>query len=521
MFRHILLVALALSIGTAVSNGQAQTLVVAAQKTPNGVDHDFHVTTEDHKIRAALYDKLLVLGRKTGPDGLIVPSYDHDDLVGRLAESWKVSDDRKTLTVKLRKGVMSHAGNELTAADVQWTWDRSWAVKAVGAFYAKVNLHLTEPMWRVVDRYTWEISTPVVSSLLELLMINNDLDVIDSTEAKKHATAEDPWAKEWLATHDAGFGAYRLTEWVPGEKVVLEAFEGYFRGTPHFKTVIFREVPLAANRLALVSKGQVKIAENLPPRFLKRAEDNEDLKIWKTLGNRRFVLNLNHKMEPTNDARVRQALAYATPITQILKQIFLGYAEPLKSAVPTVYPGYAGEYWKYDYDPEKAKQLLEDAGAVGSELVMSYDSSSRLHEETAAILKTEYEAIGLKVRLNPMAAAPYKSKFYKRELQAFFQTGFPILPDPEYSLALVFTCDSFLNTTAYCNKNVDEMLVQASQTNDRAAAMQLYKEVQRIMVAEDAVVLMIAQPGWQLVTSKDLKGVNWDTPNLYQFFDLH
>ncbi len=504
-----------------ISLASAQTtLVVAAQKTPNGIDHDYHFSAEDHQIRAALYDKLLALGRVAGPGGLTLPSYDHADLEGRLAESWSLSDDGKTLTIKLREGVMSHAGNELTADDLQWTWDRSWALEAVGAFYAKFILNIEEPTWRVIDRYTWELSTHDVNAMTVLLMINNDLDVLDAAEVMKHATDDDPWATGWLASNAAGHGAYSLAEWTPGERVVLNAFEGYHRGKPEIDTVVYREVPEAANRLALVTEGSAHVAESLPPRFLDRASETDGLVIWQTIGNRLMRLDVNNEMAPTNDPRVRKALNYATPSSQILEAVFFGLAEPSRGPMPSQYPGATDEFWAYDYDPDMARSLLEEAGAVGAELTINFDSGSPVQRNTAVILKSAYEDVGLKVNLMEMSSAAYTSQLYGGEFPAFFMIEFPILPDPGYALALNYPCGSFLNAANYCNTRVDELLEQAAATLDHAERMEMYREIQRLMTVEDANSVWLAEPGWQLVTGSNVSGVGWDTPNIYQFFDL-
>src|SRR5205085_1076721 len=128
--------------------GTGGTLTTAARTTPAGLDHDFYFAEEDHQIRMLVYENLMALGTTTDSSGLVVPVYDESKLVGRLAESWELSSDKRTLTVHLRKGVMSHAGNELTADDVQYTWDRGWEVNGSSAFYAQVIMGFKQPGWK-------------------------------------------------------------------------------------------------------------------------------------------------------------------------------------------------------------------------------------------------------------------------------------------------------------------------------------------------------------------------------------
>ena len=123
------------------------TLTIAARQTPNGLDHDLFFGEEDQEIRAAIYENLMAFSTTQQTDGLIVPDYDVSKMEGRLAESWEVSSDQRTLTLHLRQGVMCHAGNEFTADDVQYTWDRGWAVNGSSAFYAQVIFGFKKPNW--------------------------------------------------------------------------------------------------------------------------------------------------------------------------------------------------------------------------------------------------------------------------------------------------------------------------------------------------------------------------------------
>ncbi|MCQ0090703.1 ABC transporter substrate-binding protein [Roseovarius sp. M141] len=499
-----------------VSHAQdsTDTLVVAAVKTPNGIDHDYNFAHEDHQIRHAIYERLFALGRAANEHGLSLPDYSLDMIEGRLAESWSLEDGGRTLVVKLREGVMSHAGNELTAHDVQWTWDRQWALDAVGAFYAKFILGIAEPSWEVVDRYTWKISTPTANPLLELLFVNNDLDIFDSEEAKRHSTENDPWAREWLATNGAGHGAFLLTEFTPGERVVLDRFDGYYRDAAKIDRIVYREVPEASNRFALVLSGDVHVADRLPPFLVDRALNSQRLKVWATAGNSLFRLDVNNEVEPTDNPLVRRALNHATPKADILEGVFFGSAEPSYGPVPSTYPG-AIQLDVYEYDPDRARRLIVEAGAVGAELTINFSASDDVQRNTAIILEDAYEAVGLNVTLNEMSPAAYSSELYSGSFPAFFMREFPILPDAGYALALNYPCGSFLNASNYCNSAVDERLAAAAETLDRMQRSQLFHEIQELMVVSDANSVWLAEPGWQLITAPNVTGVAWDTPNLF------
>jgi len=499
--------------------GRGGTLSIAARQTPVGLDHDFYFAEEDHQIRMSIYENLMAFSTTTQSDGLVVPVYDVAKMQGRLAESWEVSTDNRTLTVHLRKGVMSHAGNELTAEDVQYTWDRGWKVNGSSAFYAQVIFGFKKPDWHVADKYTWEITTPQPSAVLTMMMMNNDLNILDAAEVKKHATSSDPWAKQWLASGDAGHGAYALQQWRPGSQVVLKAFPDYYRGSSTFDQVVYKQVPEGSNRAALVQSGSVNIAENVPYLNLSKVKDSQQVRLWQTTGNRLFRFEMNNARPPLNDVRVRQALLYATPQDDILRSLFFGFATAEKSPVPSTYPGYDGSFWDYPHDPTKAKQLLSGAGVPnGFDMTITFDSASEIMRDTATVLKSAFGDIGVRVTLDEVATATYTPQVYQRKYQAFFLLEFPILPDAGYALALNYPSKSFLNSTAYSNHQVDQLIAKGFATLDPTSRDGIYRQIQQIMVAQDPPEAWIAQPGWQLVTRSDLKGVNWTT---WEGYDIH
>jgi peptide/nickel transport system substrate-binding protein len=506
--------------GSAAPGGSGGTLATAARTTPGGLDHDFFFAEEDHQIRMLVYENLMALGTTTDETGLVVPVYDESKLVGRLAESWELSDDSRTLTITLRQGVMSHAGNELTADDVQYSWDRGWEVNGSSAFYAQVIMGFKEPGWKVLDKNTWRITTPKPNAVLTMMMMNNDLNILDATEVKKHATSDDKWALKWLASGDAGHGSYSLKEWSPGNQVVLDAFPDYYRGAPYFSQFVYKQVPEGANRAALVESGSVDIAENVPYVNLNSLKGSNSVKLWQTISNRLFRFEVNNERPPLNDVRVRQALLYATQQDQILSSIFFGFGQPERSPVPSIYENYDGSFWNYGYDVTKAKQLLADAGVSGFDMTITFDSASELMRNTAAILKTAFAVIGVNVTLDEVASGTYATQVYQRKYQAFFLLEFPILPDAGYALALNYPSGSFLNSTGYANKQVDDLIAKGFATLDPEERKSIYSRIQQIMIAEDPPEVWIAEPGWQLVTKPNLTGVNWTTWEGYDIFDI-
>ena len=174
-------------------------------------------------------------------------------------------------------------------------------------------------------------------------------------------TADDEYGDNWIATHAGGFGAYKVTEWTAGKRAVMEANEHYWRGAPKIKKIIWLVVPESSGRLALLEKGQVDIAEELSPDEMLSLKDSQMARPVAVRGNRLMWLILNNKMKPFDDVRVRQAINYLVPRDEIVKNVYHGMAKAWSGVISDVTPGYEN-LKPYDFDPEKAKQLLTEAG---------------------------------------------------------------------------------------------------------------------------------------------------------------
>jgi peptide/nickel transport system substrate-binding protein len=510
-------------VGTACTQGQAQeshTLVVAVTSTPDGLDPNVHFSIGANQAEHHLYYPLFAYSQKANETGLNAPDYDTSKWKGVLADSYDLSSDGNTLTIHLRKGVMSVAGNELTAEDMKWTWDRDFAIPGEGQFQIQTVLGITQPSWRVVDKYTFEVKTPKRNAILPYEMAMQKFGIaFDSTVAKQHVTADDPWATNWLATHAAGFGPYYLESYTPGTSVVLTANPNWFQGKPYFDKVELREVPSAANRSLLVQSGAVDVALDIPPRELNNLKKSSNVKIWSTPGNLVTRVGFNLNTKPFDDIRFRQALLYATPVDAILKTVYFGFGTALKSPLPATWPGYDPSFWNYTYDLDKAKELLKDSGQTSYKMTLAYDSSSQVHADFLTIMKSSFEQIGLDVELQGLPDATYFGSVSRGEYPQFIYENFPIIPDAGYGFMIAYPCKAPFNPEHYCNPKVDELLDKAVQTLDNDARIALYKQVQQLIVG-DAPEIWIAMPGWHAVTKPDLRGMNWNADNAPSWYEL-
>ncbi len=506
------------------------TLVVAAPATPQSLDSNFDVSLGTFEAVAALYDNLLEF--KKIPDPKVPGAFrediaDHPDkpggvnVQGKLAESFELDPNGTWIRFQLRKGVKSNWGNELTAEDVKWTWDRKFGLKAIGGFYLS-TLGLEKPEGvKVEGPYTVSINLDHPNPLLVKLQPNLYAPIYDSKKCKEVATADDPWARHFIENNSAGFGPYRLDQLQRGQQAVFKARPDYYLGKPAMDTVIFREVPTSATRAALLQGGAVDIAQYLQPLEIVRLRNQQGVKIDSVDASFMIWLELNSKIAPFDNVKVRQAMNFAFPQEQVLKTVFQGLGEPLHGCMPNIYAGYTDKFWTYNYDPERARALLKDAGfPSGFKTSLAYNAGDPVQEPIAILYQTALRAIGVDLQLKKVPAATFYDAVSQRKQPMIFYVDSPWCPDVGYSMTLYFNSQSFIDYSNYKNDEVDRLLRDTARTADQAARLEMMTKAQQIVMSE-APWVFIAFPGYHFAHRAGLEGFTYYTSNNIRFQDFH
>jgi peptide/nickel transport system substrate-binding protein len=511
------------SLSEAMSQSQRSaadsgTLVVAVPEVPTNLDREFSFEFQTFDVLQNTMEELVEWRQVRRPDG----SYTLDfgaPMEPRLAESWSYSAGHKTLTINLRKGVMSEYGNELTAEDFKWSYDRAYNLKSGGTFFLN-TMFLRHPSdWKVTGRYQVQLTPDQPNALLLSIQPQPYMSLYDSTECKKHATASDPWATKWLAQHTAGFGPYKLTSRVSGQELVMEARPGFYRGTPPLKQVVLREVPTSANRLALLSAGTVDVAYSLLPVELASARNLPGLKVESWPGNAYDNIYINLKDPPFDKAQVRQALNYALPRDQIRTAAYFGTATPLLGCMPGAWPYYNPKLFPYQEDLGRAKALLAQAGLPnGFSAPLAYSAATPEHETFAILYQTNLAKIGVKLTLNKLPTATFTQKLSQRAFPLALDREQPNVPDPGYSTFVFFASKSFFDLANYHNPKVDQLIDTLIATFDPLTRRSLANQIQSLIV-NDAPWVFGFQPGFHLTMRSNVNGATWYTQNTNQFFN--
>jgi peptide/nickel transport system substrate-binding protein len=513
--------AVLLATGSGHAQNSSDTLIVAGPRTPESLDQEYPPTEAGHEARRSIYERLIVYEMVPNSDGAMVENF--DKIVGALAESWEVSPDKTSITFHLRDGVKSNFGNELSADDVMWTFERGCGLKATFYWYMTQVLKIENCLeaFEKVDDNSIKMTIPQPSPLIERVWINNDLGVYDATEVKKHVAEDDPWARRWLANHSASFAPYYVDGYQPGQEVVYMANENYYRGTPRLKRVIFREVPTSANRVAALQAGSVDVAEWLLPRELALLQQMPGVKIHSVFGNYIHRVEMNNKAEPFTDPKVRQALNYLVPRDEILKKVYFDTARITKSPVSEIYPGFTEEYFKYQHDVEKAKALLAEAGHPdGFKTQLGYRTGDQMEEEMAIILKTAFAQAGVELELVKLPASTLVERYTQGQMPMYFFRDMAITPDAAYAANLWLNSESLINYSRYANEEVDQLIDQGLTSIDEDVRIRGAKRAQEIVV-DEAPWVFLFNPGYQLAARENVKGFSWYTNNGNAWYDFY
>ncbi len=520
----------ALKMREAQAASPAGTMVIAAPATPQSLDSEYDVSLGTFETVAACYDSIVEFEKI--PDST-VPSAQREDIKdypdrpgrvsmrGKLAESWEIDQGSKWVRFKLREGVKSHDGNELTADDVVWTWHRKLALGAIGGFYCNtIDLRRPEQV-KAESKYVVSINLDNPNPLLLKLQPNLYNPIYDSKKCKEMATADDPWAKKYIENNVAGFGPYRIEQLVRGQQAVFKGRDDYYGGKPKMHTVIFKEVPTSANRAQLLQGGAVDIAQYLQPLELITLKKSEGVAIDTVPATFMLWIELNAKIPPFDKVDVRRAMNFAFPMEQVVKTVFQNIAYPLNGAMPDLYPGFNGSYFEYKQDFAKAKELLKAAGmADGFETTLAYNAGDPVQEPTAILYQSALKEIGVKLVLKKVPAATFYNNVSERKQPMIFYYDSPWCPDPGYSMNLYFHSKSFINYSNYANAKVDELIDGAAKTADMDVRLKNMDEAQKIIMAEAPWTFGVFT-NYSMARRADIKGWTYYTSNNIRFQDFY
>lgn len=389
LFRRTARVALFLAFaGSGAAAQDRPDLVVAVNSLPGSLESAEEMGNVAVRVTYSMFDTLI---RR---DFLADGSGKASELVPGLAESWTRIDDR-TIELKLREGVTFHNGQELTSDDVVFSWGPG-------------RTHGENPVVGSASRFTRSISHVVPVDRYTVRIVSEQPDVLMEQRLAGYASWIVPAnyyltvGKDTFARQPVGTGPYMMDEWVPGEYIRLRAFDDYYGGRPTAETVTFQVVPEVSARIAGLVSGEYDISVNIPPDQVPVIEGYDDLETKQVVLDNTHML-VFYQNGVLDNKKLRQALSVSIDRDLLREALWADKNYTPNSHQLPSYVMYMEDFPGFEYDPEKARQLIADSGYDGEEIVYSLPLNYYLLSlEAAQAMQQMWKDVGLNVTLRPV-----------------------------------------------------------------------------------------------------------------------
>ncbi|MFB9151411.1 ABC transporter substrate-binding protein [Roseovarius ramblicola] len=485
-----------LALGFQTPSANAQTpqdvLIVGQIAEPKSLDPAAVTAVNDFRILVNLYE-----GLTRYKDGTLQPE-------PALATDWEISGDGTVYTFNLREGVTFHDGTPFDAEAVKFNFDRmldeNHPYHDTGPFPLSFFFGAVEKTEAVDDmtvRFT--LNAPYAPFLSNLAYPTG---LIVSPEAVK-ADGEN------FGRNPVGTGPFKFVEWQSNARVVVDRYEGYWGENAGTQAVVFRPITDANTRVAEMLAGGIDMMVEVPPTSMGQFEGAE-YTVHEQAGPHVWFLILNAKEGPFADMKVRQAANYAINKEAIVNDVLEGTATVAAGPTPPAFAwAYNEELDPYPYDPEKARQLISEAGAEGAELTfyVTEGGSGMLDPvPMGTAIQADLEAVGFDVTIETYEWNTFLGEVNPGlEGKADMAEMAWMTNDPDTLPYLALRSEAWpdkggFNSGYYANETVDNLLEKARTATDQEERAKLYREMQEI-VQKEAPWVFIANWKQNAVTS--------------------
>jgi len=477
------------------SKPNPRTLVMIIESSPTNLDPRVGIDASSERIHELIFDDLLERD-------------EHLNVRPALAERWDIPD-RLTYIFHLHHGVKFHDGGPLTARDVKWTFD--------SMLQGKIRSTKTAA-YRFVDRVEARDDYTVVFHLKEpfATLLWNLSD---------GAMGIVPYGSgDEISRQPIGSGPFRFISAEPDKEVIIERNSDYWGEKARLERVRFMVVPDTTTRALELRKGSADIVNNALTSDLVLALEREpNLEVLHGPGTVLNYLAFNLRDPILKDVRVRRAIAFAINRQPMIEYLWRGFAQPAASVLPRQSWAYNAEVPGYDYDPQRARQILDTAGyrAVGG--VRFHLTMKTSTEETtrliAAVLQQQLREVGIAIDIRTFEFATFFSDVTSGAYQLYSLRWIGGNEDPdifEYAFHSAKFPPHGANRSYYSNSRIDALIDQARSELDQNARKQLYAEIQQIL-ADELPYVNLWYLDNMLVHSKRVQGLTLNPSGNYDF----
>ena len=478
------------------SKPAADTLVMIIESSPTNLDPRVGIDAFSERIDILLFDNLLTRD-------------EHFNVQPGLADRWEIPDPL-TYIFHLHRGVRFHDGRPLTSKDVKWTFDSLLQGKVrstKSAVYRFVD-HIEAP-----DDYTviFKIKEPFATLLWNLS--GGAMGIVPYGSSAEEMTS-----------HPIGSGPFRFVSAEQDKEVILEHNEAYWGEKAHLKRIRFAVVPDTTTRALELRKGSADVESNaLTTDMVLTLQRDPSLEVIHGPGSILAYLALNCRDPYLKDVRVRQALAYAIDRRPMLQYLMRGFARPADSILPPESWAYNEDVPRYDYNPARARQLLNQAGypavnGIRFHLAMktSTEENTRL---LAAVLQQQLRDVGIALDIHSFDFATFFADVTKGAFELYSLRWIGGNEDPDI-FEYAFHTSKFpphgANRSFYSNPRLDTLIDRARTELDQETRKQLYAEIQNIL-AQDLPYINLWYVDNVVVHSRRVQNLQLNASGNYDF----
>jgi peptide/nickel transport system substrate-binding protein len=445
---------------------QQDTITVGMSAEPESLDPVNMTSAPSATVSEHVTERLIYMEE----DGSLTPM---------LAESWESNDAGTVWTFQIRQGVEFHDGEPLNAEAVAMNL-RRFVNPDVGAAYAFL-LGTVEEI-EAVSEYELQLTlsepfAPILSHLS-----HSFVGILSPAQIEGLAPDE-------TIQNPIGTGPYEMVEWSRGESITLERNEDYWGGAPEIQNAVFEFIPESSALIVELETGEIDAMMRVPPQEVERLEDDPNIEVVRESSVRQVYVGFNNLQEPFDDERVRKALNYAVNKEEIVNSLFEGFTVADAPVVPAVF-GYE-QVGPYEYDPDRARELLAEAGySDGFEMTLHHPTGRYPLDATVAeVIQDQLSEVGIDVTLQTREWSSYLEFTgqppEEAEYDAFMLGWGTVTLDADYGLYALLHSNQWNpngnNRGFYENEEVDELLDEARVTTDQARREELYAEAMELI----------------------------------------
>lgn len=452
---------------------------------------------------ANVYDQLVDLKAKRVGDLLIAnPAAP----TGMIAKSMTISKDLRTATFKLNPNAKFEDGSPITVDDVVYTMSRG----VLGTQYTNTLMKMltlsSVKNIKTPDKQTvvfkLDKPNPMTARLLSLQV----LSIQSAKVSKAHATSKDKWADAYWRGHVFANGPYKLNSWSRGVGWELGPNTNYYKpGLPKNGGLVFKVISDAQQRLSLLKSGALHVAFDINTKDADaiRAGQGGKAKLVSAPSPWNFMLVFTNTVKPFDNKQVRQALSYAVPYDDIVKNVMHGLARPSKGIIVPGMPTSDQSFWKYNTDLTKAKQMLAAAGfPSGFQTTIDVLIGRPEDQQAATLIQANFQQIGVSAQINMLDATQYQDNRNNAKSPMQIAEWFSWVDDPFYHMYWnMLSTNTFTNSARYSNPAVDKLIQQGMYEPNAAKRAALSRQAQKLIVDDAPWAFLFARDFFAPVAS--------------------